>query len=462
MKRMLFILASLMVCTAALGQGEPLWKPADFAAHFEITTAGAEPFQRVPLGPEVFRYSQSAQLNDLRVFNAAGESLPFALRRPNERSASQEAAQRVAAYPVAAAVLAAALGGGRMEIRQDAGGTSVVIEGQDSAPQTASQTRVDAYLLDTRAIDKRAVGLELDAEFDTAKLVPISVEASGDLKTWRSLAKAEPVYRFGNGDTRATSTSVRFAAASLVENQFLRIVWSNTERFSLHAAYLKTIVADPAPLAPDVTVALEAPGTFDGRMAEWAVPTPVTLTQFEVRLAEPNTLVPVKIFGRQHAGEPWLAVGRGVVYRIAGQGAERLSEPLTIRAGSYQALKIEVDGASGSLGAKAPGAVLRFAPREMVFLARGPAPFTLATGHPRAAAGQLPLNRLIPDYKADAERAFPRAALADPVIDDRLLLKPAKTVWGIDSRRLVLWAILIAAVLLLAGYAVSLLRKLKT
>ena len=462
MKLIPFFLTSLMACTAALGQSDPLWKPGDFAARFEITTTSAEPFQRVPLGPEVFRYSQSAQLNDLRVFNAGGEALPFALRRPNERSASQETAQKVAAYPVAAAVHAAALGGGRMEIRQDATGISVVIEGQDIAPRPAAQTRVDAYLLDTRAIKKRALGLELDADFDNAKLVPISVEASSDLKSWRWLATAEPVFRLDNGDTRATRTTVRFAEAGSVENQFLRIIWSNTARFSLHAAFLKTIVADSAPLVPDVAVAVEAPGTFDGRRAEWTVPTPVTLTQFEVRLAEPNTLVPVKIFGRKRVGEPWLAVGRGVIYRIAWEGGERLSPPLAIRSGSYQALKIEVDGAAGSLGAKPPAAMLRFAPREMVFLARGPAPFTLATGHSSASAGQLPLNRLIPGYKADAELAFPPAALANPVINDNLLAKPAKTVWGIDSRRLVLWVILIAAVLLLSGYAVSLLRKLKT
>jgi hypothetical protein len=460
MKIIPFFLTSLMACAAAFAQSGPVFKPADFAARFDIITTSAEPFQRLPLRPEVFRYSQSAQLNDIRVFNAGGESLPFALRQPNERSAPQEAAQGVAVYPVQASVHAAALGGGRMEVRQNAGGTTVVIEGLDAAAQPESETRVDAYLLDTRAIKTRAVALELDADFDNAKLVPISVEASSDLKTWRWLATAEPVYRLGNSDTIATHTTVRFANASSVENQFLRIIWSNTARFTLHAALLKTIVADPAPLVADVTVPVGGPVAFDGRTAEWSVPTPVSLTQFEVKLAEPNTLVPVKIFGRKRAGETWLAIGRGVIYRIAREGGESLSPPLAVNSGSYQALKIEVDGAAGSLGSTPPEAVLRFAPREVVFLTRGPELLTLVTGHSSASAAQLPLQRLIPGYKTDAEQAFPQAALAHPVINDSLLAKPAKTLLGIDLRRLVLWGILIAAVLLLSVCAVSLLRKL--
>jgi hypothetical protein len=85
---------------------------------------------------------------------------------------------------------------------------------------------------------------------------------------------------------------------------------------------------------------------------------------------------------------------------------------------------------------------------------------TLVTGNSSASAAQLPLQRLIPGYKTDAEQAFPQATLAHPVINDNLLAKPAKTVLGIDLRRLVLWGLLIAAVLLLSVCAVSLLRKL--
>ena len=461
MKIFVFFLTSLLACVAVLGQSGPVRKnPGDFAARFEIVTASSESFQRVLLRPEVFRYSQSGQLSDLYVFNANGEVLPFALRQPNERSQSQEASQSVAVYPVEAAVHAAALVGGRLEVRQNAGETTVVIEGQGAGARPGTETRVAAYLLDTRDIKTRAVALELDADFDNAKIVPVSVEASGDLKTWHSLAAGEPIFRLGQGETSTAHTTVRFARAGSVEHQFLRIIWSNTGRFLLHAARLKTIVTDPAPLVPEVAVPVGAPAAFDGRAAEWDVPTPVSFAQFDVKLSEPNTLVPVKIFGRQRAGEPWLAIGRSVIYRIVREGGESLGPPLAIIRGGYQGLKIEVDGATGSLGATPPAAVLLFTPLEVVFLARGPAPFTLATGLSNANAGQLPLQSLIPGYKANAELAFPQASLAHPVINADLLAKPVKTFLGIDARRLVLWAVLITAVLLLSAYAVSLFRKI--
>jgi hypothetical protein len=459
--RLVFLTLFLLAGSAGADGGAPAWKPGDFAARFEIGTAGREPFQRVPLAAEVYRYSRSPQLSDLRVFNAAGEPLPHALHQPNARGAPRESAQGVAVYPVNADVHAAARGGGRMEIRQEAAGTTVVvIAGREvDAAQPADGTRVEAYLLDARTVKGQAVALDLDADFEGARLVPITLEASGDLKNWQTLAAGEPVFRLGEGAAGATRTTVRFARAAAVEQRFLRLRWTKSAHFALNAAWIRTLQAEAQPLVPDVALPIGAPLVYDGRTAEWAVPTPVAFSRMTVALAESNAVAPVKVLGRRNPGEPWLAIGRGVLYRLAEEGGERIGPPLEVAPGSYAGLKIAVEAPTVHLGAAPPTAGLHFAPREVIFLARGPAPYTLAAGNAGAGPAHLPLPSLIPGYAAEAERGLPLAGLGRPVIDAHLLPAAPRTLFGLDARRLVLWCVLIAAVLVLAAYALALLRK---
>lgn len=440
------------LCSAAFA-AEPL--PDDFAARFELATRGDGPFFRVALTADVLRYSRSPDLADLRVYNASGEPVPFALSAPPADEPPTTPVP-LTAYPVAARVLAAAAAGGRLAIRSEGTATTVIIDGGSEAG-AAPVDRVAAYLLDARAVKQLGVAVELDARFPAGQLVPITVEASRDLKTWHPLALGEPVYRLGHGDAQATRTSVRFARAEPLEGQFLRVTWPLATSFELVGATVATVPAERAS-PPDLRLELGTPVRVEAHAFEWQVPTPVGIAALEVRPAQANVVAPIAVFGRPGVAEPWVAIGRGVVYRIATGGVDTSSPPLPLRPGSYHAIKIVPD-AGAALG-DAPAAAVRLPARELLFLARG-GPFALAVGNADARPAALAPATLIPDYRPEAVRAFATATLGPAQVDASRVPSPPRTLLGFDARTVLLWAILLGAVALLAGFALSLLRKLK-
>lgn len=440
------------LCSAALA-AEP--RRDEFAARFDLATHGDGPFFRVALTADVVRHSQSAGLADLRVYNAAGELVPFALTAPlaDEPRTTPVA---LAVYPVTARVLAAAAAGGRLAIRSHGTSTTVIIDGTSEA-SSAPVDRIAAYVLDARGVRELGVAVEIDARFAGAQLVPITVEASRDLKTWHPLAVGEPVYRLGVGDAQATRTSVRFARAEPLQGQFLRLTWPEATPFTLVGATVATVPSEQTP-PPDLRLDLDAPLRTEARAFEWQVPTLVGITALEVRPTQVNVVAPVTVFGRPGVGKPWLSIGRGVVYRIGTGGIDTVSPPLRVQPGSYHAIKLVPD-AGGALG-DVPVAAVRVPPRELLFLARG-GPFTLAVGNANARPTALAPATLIPDYRPEAVRTFATATLGPAQVDAGRIASPPRTLLGVDSRIALLWAILLGAVALLAGFALSLSRKLK-
>ena len=126
-----------------------------------------------------------------------------------------------------------------------------------------------------------------------------------------------------------------------------------------------------------------------------------------------------------------------------------------------QQLKLTVDERGGGLGAEAP--TLQFAVRgtQLVFLARGAGPYTLALGNPTATAANLPLATLIPDYSPQRLKELGQAKVegAAQLTTSTAASPDVAVASGPDWKKIGLWAVLLLGVLALAGMALSLLRK---
>ena len=95
---------------------------------------------------------------------------------------------------------------------------------------------------------------------------------------------------------------------------------------------------------------------------------------------------------------------------------------------------------------------------QLVFLARGEPPFSLALGNASVKAASLPLSTLIPDYSPERLKALGQATLVGEIA-----VKPpaiaALPEAGTDWKKLGLWAVLLLGVAALGAMAYSLLRK---
>ena len=457
MKRRLLSLAALLAVLAtssALAADAP--RPDDFVARFALTVPAGGPFYRFPLTADTYRYSRTQNLSDLRVFNAQGEAIAFALYEP-KRARPQQTSTALAIYPIHAATLEAARAGGRMEVRQLAGETIVIVKGAGHVDGTDDKKKTAAWLIDAREIKQAAVALEFDAAFEAGRLIPVTLAASKDLKTWRTIVAGEPLYRLSGAAGLEARTRIELPAQTAVEGEFLRLTWAGSASFDLRGATLKTVpFAAPAVEAPRLE--LHAPLTTRAHEIEWRVPTPARFSQVELRLGETNSLLHVSIQGRSGA-EPWRTIGRGVVYHLVRDGVEHTSPALDVEVGRIDAIKLVSDPNGAGFGAPPPAVWLRFAPREVVFLARGGGPFDLAVGRRDSIPAALTLAGLLPDYKADAENALPSATIGAPRVDERRAGDAPPRLFGLDVRTATLWAVLIGAVLLLSIFAFSIFRK---
>ena len=112
------------------------------------------------------------------------------------------------------------------------------------------------------------------------------------------------------------------------------------------------------------------------------------------------------------------------------------------------------------MGTKPPTLAARWYPQEVVFAARGAAPFELAYGSRSVAPAALPIATLVPGYcrrQATARQRRRRHAGGNAV--RRQSHSAARAA---RRQALVLWGSLVAAALLLGYMALRLARQMRT
>lgn len=141
-----------------------------------------------------------------------------------------------------------------------------------------------------------------------------------------------------------------------------------------------------------------------------------------VELKQPNTLAPVTLSGRSEVKQTWQPLSNGLLYRLSQNGKEVVQDELQLPGQAVAQLRLQVDERGGGLGVEAP--VLRVAVRatQLVFLARGEPPFTLALGNVSVKGANLPLSTLIPDYRDERLKTLGQATLAGRSRSNRLRL----------------------------------------
>jgi hypothetical protein len=137
-----------------------------------------------------------------------------------------------------------------------------------------------------------------------------------------------------------------------------------------------------------------------------------------------------------------------VCRRLASLGLSRCKT-----SSSCTALKLVVDQRGGGLGTEAPQLQVGMRATELVFLARGTPPYTLALGNAGAKAAYLSLRTLIPGYQPARLSPLGLATVSSAAVTAAAPGVPR--IHGPDWKRIVLWAVLLLGVGLLV---LSLLR----
>jgi hypothetical protein len=262
------------------------------------------------------------------------------------------------------------------------------------------------------------------------------------------------VARLSFADERVEQHDVSLPGQSA---RYLRLVWKGQAVPLLTSARLASATSSSLPLPLVWSQPLSGTRLKAGEYT-WKLPTGLGVERLRIELKQANTLAPVTLAGRRDGNQAWQPLSNGLLYRLTQNGQDVVQDELQLPGQTVTELKLQVDERGGGLGVEAPA--LHFAVRatQLVFLARGEPPFTLALGNASVKAANLPLSTLIPDYTAERLNTLGQAKVAGAVAVTSPPV-PAAVDSGPNWKKLGLWAVLLLGVAALGAMAYSLLRK---
>lgn len=425
-------------------------KPADFATLLPLIVSGQGPWYRLELPLAAQLNARQTDLGDVRVFNAAGEVQGYALARTIPASSEARVLTDVKWFPLYNAADDTERAPS-VRVQSNANGTLVQV--QPSSQLEAGEEVLRGWLLDASAIKAPLQQLVLDWTSERDGFQIFSIEASDDLQHWQAWGDGQ-VARLTFADERVEQHEVDLPGQSA---RYLRLLWKTPQSApTLTSAQLQSARSLPLPLSWSQPLAgsTAKPGEYT-----WQLPMGLNVERVQIDLSQPNSLAPVTLSGRRDSSLPWQPLSSGLLYRLTRDGQEVVQNELQLSGQTLQQLKLTVDERGGGLGAEAPSVKFAVRSTQLVFLARGAGPYTLALGNATVQAASLPLATLIPDYTAAK-----LASLGSAAVDEAAMVAPTSTVTSTsqaetDWKKFGLWAVLLLSVAFLAAMAFSLLRK---
>lgn len=427
-------------------------KPADFTTQVPLTVTGEGPWYRLELPLSAQLNARQADLSDVRVFNAVGDVQAYALAREAAQSRETRTLNEVKWFPLYSSVDATETA---PSVRVQSNTNGTLIEVQPSSQLEAGEEELRGWLLDASAIKAPLQQLILDWTSERDGFQRFTLEASDDLQHWQSWGEGQ-VARLIFSDERVEQHEVGLPGQSA---RYLRLLWITPHSApTLTSAQLQSASTRSLPLPLVWSQALAGSSVKAGEYT-WQLPMGLNVERVQVELSQPNSLAPVSLAGRRDSSLPWQPLGSGLLYRLSQSGQDVVQNELPLSGQIVQQLKLTVDERGGGLGDQAP--TLKFAVRatQLVFLARGPGPYTLVVGNATAKAANLPLSTLIPDYSpaklATLGRAMVEVGAGATQSSTGATSAPIDTNW----KKFGLWAVLLLCVVFLVAMAFSLLRK---
>jgi hypothetical protein len=431
-----------------------------FAFQAPVTAQGEGPWYRLPLPLALRWQSAHADLRDLRVFNAEGESLAYGFVQARPLQMREVHDQAVKWFPLRGPADASSKQPG-ITVQRSGDGTLIQVVPDQTVP--ADKTVLRGWLLDTSTISAPLQKLALDWKGGADGFQRFRIEASDDLQQWRSWGDGQ-IARLAFGGEQIERREIELPG---MRARYLRLTWqSPREAPTLTQAVLTSTSSNE--LVPPLDWSDMIQAKRDGDEYQVSLPRPTVLERVRVSVYQSNIIAPVSLSmldqaaasgsnrrdNRRPLQPSWGPIANGVLYRLVQDGTEIRNDELELPAVPVKELKLRVDERGGGLG---DAVSFRVAARgmEVVFLARGTPPYTLAMGRENAEATQLPLSTLVPGYQPERLTKMGTAQASAPLAP--VTRTPAPLVshaW----KKIGLWAVLLLGVGLLGLMAMSLLK----
>jgi hypothetical protein len=453
MRVLLTVLAGLLLSWLPAHAVEPVPEMFAFGARLEV--AGQQAFYQVELPLEVYQSVSRPDLGDIRVFNAAGQVVPHALRHPENTPVRQAVAiGELLFFPLRgeAAILEGDLA---VHVERNPQGTIVDVRAAGQKEPAAGEP-VRAYLVDTGYRERPVAGLELVwAEGAADFLGEFRVETSNDLHSWQPLTTAV-VARLSYQGHRLDRSRIELPRPNL---RYLRISWPvhqpPAEVAGVIALAHQNYTTSQPPRRWFKVKTLPVAGQPQTYMATLDGFLPVD--RIRIQLTESNSMAAARLSSRDSATGPKREHWRGLIYHLQVDGRAVIPPAITVGPTTDRFWSLTLDNSEAALRSP-PQIEFGWQPARLVFLAQGEGPFLLAYGSSEIEPARFPLKKLLQKTATDAGLEGARAEPGPQF----LLGGPSKlrSKSSLPWKTWLLWTVLVAGVLLIGGMSFRLYQQL--
>ncbi len=443
----IFLMALLPVSVAA-----EEYTKEDFAFGFLLHTDDQGAFYAVTLPHDVYVHTVRRNLGDIQVFNSDNRAVPHELRYPLPREQQEKVPIALPFFPLFSEHKSSDT---ELSMRIETGSRGEIVNIERSRfPKAAAPT---AYLLDLDNIDSSLAALRLEWQTDgPGKLLPVIVEDSDDLISWRRVNRstlADLVFmnnRLRHGDIELPGKTSRYLRLRAENGAVL--------------PQLSMVEAIYSPQQEEATRRwIDQPFHIekkDGRIfLEIELLYELPIDALKMEFDQPNSLVKARVMSLGPS-EKWRYHGEGLFYFLTDNGNVLHNEPMIMERHTPSRLRLELMEDVVGAELESTRIFLGYTPQEILFIARGSSPFTLAYGNGKmdsSPAGDRSTAFRIPTEK-DEQNLIGIAEIGQRIVlgGEKMLSTPAPNSWN----KRVLWLVLCIGVAILAAMAWSLLRNM--
>ncbi|CAN0645519.1 DUF3999 domain-containing protein [Burkholderia cepacia] len=425
MKRLAALLGLSLLASFAAADGPP-------AQRFSLDLDGTAAYYQLTVPQPVYAASRRDDLGDVRIFNGAGEPVPYSLDAP--------AAAAPAVPPTRTPVHWFPLPPARADNGSAPLGVTVGPDGALRAGVAApARAKHGADLVDLSHADGDIDALLVHVSDDSYQ-GRVAVEASDDLRSWRSLGSTQ-LLKVGRGDDMLVQERIALEGAA---PRYLRLDWLDG------APAIASIDVETHPRDARGTDTASVPRQWRNAVRVRAGGTPgeylfdidgaYPVDRVRIDLPQPNTVARATLQSRADAQAPWRDVAGAVLFRLRGKAGEQRNPPLEFAANTDRTWRIVVDMRNGGFGSGQPAVVIGWHPAALTFVARGAPPFTLGVGDASLVSSAVGRDALLVGMAPEVRPARVGAALPVSAVT------PAPAADTDAPRRYVLWGALVVAV----------------
>lgn len=393
--RIAVLVAGLALATAASASG-----PGNFARQWPVLGSCAdtnlpqpalpEPSLRcegafaVTLDESVYRQIVRKDFADIAAFNADGEALPFG---PMPASYSPPpGVWRDAAWFALPSVPANAPQDLHLHITRSSAGDLNL----DATLSRGFRDELQAILVDVRAPAREVEAIALELATDAPDFsADVSVEASDDLQSWRTIVASATVAQLRQGGQTLVRRHIEFQPLSAV---YLRLrVLGATGGIPLRSVDLK--LHPQLPASESIRRSSIAADFIrrEGRAFVYRLPARIPVERVNVVLGDDNAIANFSVSARDVGERDWSYVGQLSAFRLRGAGVSLDNEAMDIEPMRRQEWRIE---SSIDLD-RTPALELSYRSERWLLLTHGKPPFVVAAGSRSMRRGEFPLEVLV-------------------------------------------------------------------